>query len=134
VCAGNPSSVLTALRKNITAGPRRRASRAGEGTRVCRLEKGRGGAESTAARVLRDLIDSRKAVLRAEPRDLHDLVIAANNSRVIGLDNLSYMPNWLSDELCGLATGGGFSTRTLYTDTDETIFDAQRPRLVNRAI
>ena len=34
---------------------------------------------------------------------------------------------WLSDALCRLATGGGFSTRELYSDDEEVIFDAMRP-------
>jgi hypothetical protein len=47
------------------------------------------------------------------------------------LDNLSDLAPWLSDCLCRLATGGGFSTRELYSDSDETIFVAQRPAMLN---
>jgi hypothetical protein len=47
------------------------------------------------------------------------------------LDNLSHLPDWLSDALCRLATGSGFATRELYTDADETIFAAQRPIVLN---
>jgi hypothetical protein len=50
---------------------------------------------------------------------LHGLVCA--------FDNLSHLPVWLSDPLCRLSTGGGFSSRTLYTDLDETVFAAKRP-------
>ena len=39
-------------------------------------------------------------------------MVAANNGWMIALDNLSFVPSWLSDALCRLATGGGFSTRT----------------------
>src|SRR5262249_5426230 len=49
----------------------------------------------------------------------------------LALDNLSYLPAWLSDALCRLATGGGFSTRELYTNDEEVIFDAKRPVVVN---
>jgi hypothetical protein len=55
------------------------------------------------------------------------LMIAANNGWLIALDNLSRIPSWLSDALCRMSTGGGFSTRELYTDGDEVIFQAQRP-------
>ena len=58
-------------------------------------------------------------------------MIAATNSWVVTLDNLSWVPDWFSDALCRLATGGGLSTRELYTDADEIIFDAQRPVLLN---
>ena len=37
----------------------------------------------------------------------------------------------MADALCRLATGGGFGTRQLYTDTDETLLDATRPVILN---
>lgn len=37
----------------------------------------------------------------------------------------------LSDALCRLATGGGFSTRTLYENDEETIFNVKRPVILN---
>jgi hypothetical protein len=90
-----------------------------------------GTAKSTSAEVLRRLIDPNSAMLRAEPRDVRDVMVAARNSWIVALDNLSEIPAWLSDCLCRLATGGGFSTRELYTDQDEIIFDAQRPVILN---
>ena len=38
---------------------------------------------------------------------------------------------WLSDALCRIATGSGFSTRELYSDADETIFSVQLPIALN---
>jgi hypothetical protein len=90
-----------------------------------------GTAKSTFTKMLRNLIDPNRAPLRPAPRDERDLVIAASNSWVIALDNLSHLEPWLSDALCRLATGGGYATRELYSDTDETILDAQRPILLN---
>src|SRR5262249_14110992 len=55
------------------------------------------------------------------------LMISAKNGWIIGFDNLSTIQPWLSDTLCRLSTGGGFATRTLYEDSEETLFDAQRP-------
>lgn len=86
-----------------------------------------GSAKSTTARVLRSLIDPNGALLRAEPRDPRDLMIAGSNAWVVALDNLSHVPAWLSDALCRMSTGGGFSTRQLYEDAEEMIFDAMRP-------
>jgi hypothetical protein len=83
------------------------------------------------SRLLRGLADPNSAALRSEPRDARDLIIAANNSGVVCLDNLSHLQPWLSDALCRLATGGGFSTRELYTDSDEILFDAMRPVILN---
>ena len=90
-----------------------------------------GSARSTTERVLRMLVDPTSAPLRVEPRSPRDLIIAATNSWVVALDNLSHVPPWLSDAICRLATGGGFATRELYTDADEVLFDAQRPVILN---
>jgi hypothetical protein len=90
-----------------------------------------GSAKSTAGRVVRKLIDPNKADLRRPIHNSRDLVIAANNSAVITLDNISHLTDGVSDDLCRLATGGGFSARTLYTDEDETIFEVQRPVIIN---
>lgn len=58
-------------------------------------------------------------------------MIAAGNSWVIALDNLSGIKNWLSDSLCRLAAGGGFATRRLYTNDGEAVFEAKRPIVLN---
>ncbi len=89
-----------------------------------------GSGKSTQARALRRLIDPNTADLRCEPKEPRDLAIAANNGWVVALDNISYLPPWMSDALCRLSTGGGFATRTLYENDEETIFDATRPLLI----
>jgi hypothetical protein len=90
-----------------------------------------GSAKTTTQEVLRYVIDPNVAPLRAEPKDQRDLAIAAGNSWMIGLDNLSYIKPWLSDNLCRLATGGGFGTRGLWTDDSEKLFYSQRPIMLN---
>jgi len=95
------------------------------------LQGEQGSAKSTMAKFLRKIIDPVVALVRTPPRSDRDLLIAASNSWVIAYDNLSGVQHWLSDGLCRLATGGGFSTRELYTDSDEVIFDAMRPVILN---
>ncbi|MFL6211815.1 MAG: DUF3854 domain-containing protein [Pyrinomonadaceae bacterium] len=90
-----------------------------------------GSAKSTVSKMLRELIDPNVAPLRSEQRDERDLMLAATNSWIIALDNLSKLPNWLSDALCRLSTGGGFATRTLYENDEETLFMAMRPIILN---
>jgi hypothetical protein len=94
------------------------------------LQGEQGSGKSTRARMIRELIDPNASPLRAEPRDARDLMIAANNGWIIAFDNLSSIPTWLSDALCRLSTGGGFSTRTLFENDEETIFDAVRPIII----
>jgi hypothetical protein len=90
-----------------------------------------GSAKTTFARILRALIDPNAAPLRSLPREDRDLFIAATNGYAIAFDNVSSLPDWLSDSLCRLSTGGGFATRELYSDADETLFDAMRPQILN---
>jgi hypothetical protein len=90
-----------------------------------------GSAKSTTAKALRSMVDPNQAPLRAEPRDVQDIMISARHGWIVALDNLSSIEDWLSDCLCRLATGGGFSTRKLYSDDDEIIFDAKRPVTIN---
>ena len=95
------------------------------------LQGEQGSAKSTAAKVLRALVDPNTAPLRTTPREERDLAVAANNSWVLSFDNLSSVPLWLSDALCRVATGGGFATRTLYENDEETIFEYTRPVILN---
>ena len=75
-----------------------------------------GSAKSTAARIFRTLVDPNTADLRSMPREERDLVIAARNGWCVNFDNLSHLPNWVSDALCRIATGSGFGVRQLYSD------------------
>jgi hypothetical protein len=90
-----------------------------------------GSAKSTFCKMLRTLLDPNTVPLRSLPRDNRDLFIAASNGHVLAFDNLSELPAWISDTICRLATGGGSATRQLRTDTDEVLFDAARPVILN---
>ena len=90
-----------------------------------------GTGKSTAARVLREIVDPNSVGLRTTPKEERDLAIAAQNAHILGFDNFSTIPEWLSDALCRLATGAGFATRALYTDSEETLFSAKRPIILN---
>jgi hypothetical protein len=90
-----------------------------------------GTAKSTAARVLRCLIDPSTVPLRSPPRDEGELLVSARASWIVCFDNLSGLPAWLSDGLCRLATGGGLAKRALYTDTEQVLADIRRPAIIN---
>ncbi len=90
-----------------------------------------GAAKTTTVRTLRRLCDPSESDVRRPPRNTEDLMIAATNGHIVAFDNLSRLPEGLSDNLAVLATGGGFSVRQLYTNKEEIIFDAQRPIILN---
>jgi hypothetical protein len=86
-----------------------------------------GSAKSTTARVLKRLSDPNKPELRQLPKEDKDLKAAATNSHVLAFDNLSKLSPATSDSLCKLSTGGGISSRALYTDDEEATFEGKRP-------
>jgi hypothetical protein len=98
---------------------------------VLALTGEQGSAKSTLARMLRQLCDPHVCPLRSAPRKPRDLMISATNSWVVAIENISTIPPWLSDALCSLATGGGYATRSLWTDEEETFLDAMRPTVLN---
>jgi putative DNA primase/helicase len=90
-----------------------------------------GSAKSTTAKVLRSLIDPANPIARSAPHSEQDLVIAAKHNHVMAFDNLSTIKPAMADALCRIATGGGFGTRKLHSDSDEVLFTATRPILLN---
>lgn len=88
---------------------------------------GAGSAKTSAGRAVRALTDPSKLPLRSAPTKIDDLMVSARWSAVVAFDNLSTIPEWLSDGLCCLATGGGLGKRVLYSDGEEVVIDVQRP-------
>lgn len=91
------------------------------------LTGNQGCGKTSRARFLRALIDPSLADTRSAPSEIRDLQIAASNEWLPVFDNLSRMPEWLSDGFCCLSTGGGMRTRALYSDSEEAIFSTMRP-------
>ncbi len=92
---------------------------------------GQGSAKSSFCRLVRSLIDPNRSMLRPLPREEGDLYVSAANGWLLSFDNVSTLPNWLSDSLCRVSTGGGHAKRKLYTDKDETVIEAMRPVILN---
>ena len=85
-----------------------------------------GTGKTTAVKVLVMLLDPSPVPIRKPPRDADSWVTAAAGSWVVGLDNLSDVPPWLSDSLCRASTGDGDVRRKLYSDSDYAVFAFRR--------
>jgi hypothetical protein len=89
-----------------------------------------GAAKSTGCKMLHSFIDpSITPCLRT--RDGTELVQALAHRFAAVLDNVSTLPEWLSDLLCCAVTGDGFSKRMLFTDDDDVIYAYKRALLFN---
>jgi hypothetical protein len=90
----------------------------------------RGSGKTTAAEIIKGLIDPGKAPLIALPSNTRDLAVAAQRRWLMVYDNVSHISNDESDNLCKLATGFGFSIRKLHTDDEETTIECTRPQII----
>ena len=90
-----------------------------------------GTAKSTACLFIRDIFDPNIVSAARPPKDTRDLMIAAAAQYASSWDNISSLDPDMADNLCSLATGGGFRTRELTTDEDEKIFSLARPFILN---
>lgn len=107
----------------------------------------KGAAKSTTMRMVKRIVDPAKQDLLSMPTSKSDLAISLSNSYMPCFDNLDSLSAEKSDMLCMAATGGAFTKRTLYSDSDETILQfkrcvglnginivATRPDLLDRSI
>src|SRR2546429_582101 len=94
---------------------------------VLGIEGEQGSAKTMLARFLRALVDPNSVPLRTLPRSERDVFISARNGHVLTFDNVSGLPDWLSDTFCRLATSGGVLTKQLYTDGDAVLFWSPPP-------
>ena len=98
---------------------------------ILSLHGEQGSAKSTLARILRLLVDPHACPLLEEPASTRDLMVTAVNGWLLAYDNISSIPNWLSDSLCRLVYGGGFSGRALFSNQERVTVQAQRPVILN---
>lgn len=95
------------------------------------LQGEQGTGKSILSTILRNFTDPSTTALRAMPTNERDIVISARNNHVMAYDNLSGLSNSLSDCLCRISTGGGFGSRALYTDMEESLINVTRPIILN---
>ena len=85
-----------------------------------------GSAKSTFQEFIKELVDPSGALTFAFPRNIAEIVQQLSHNYVAYYDNVSSLPDWISDVLCRAVTGSGFSKRMLYTDDDDFIYQFKR--------
>jgi hypothetical protein len=98
---------------------------------ILALNGTQGCAKSSTQNKIRQLIDNNSVNLRAAPKSIEDVFVSASCNWLASFENLSHLTPAMQDALCTLATGGGFASRTLHTNSDETIIEVKRPVIIN---
>ena len=90
-----------------------------------------GSGKSLLCSLAKRLLDPAAIERLRMPSSEHDLAIQASQNRVLVFDNASSVKFDISDALCSLATGAGFTTRKFYTDNESRAFKHVRPIVIN---
>ena len=89
-----------------------------------------GATKTTHAKMARLLTDPNTSLVRSPPKELRDVYIAATKGAVLAYNNLSSLPDWLSDALCVVTEGSSDSRRELYSDDEESLIFARAPAML----
>lgn len=90
-----------------------------------------GSIKSSASRALAQMVDPTSALIRKVPKDAEAWSVTAAGSWGVALDNLSNIPEWLSDALCRASTGDADVRRKLYEDDGLFVEAFRRVVLLN---
>jgi len=91
-----------------------------------------GSGKTTFTAAMRQILDPSGSATQSLKYDERDLTIAALHQGVLAFDNVNtVMPNYISDVLCRMATGQGYRTRELYSNTGEIIINVKKAVILN---
>ena len=93
---------------------------------IIHLHGEQGSAKTTQLRLVGSLVDPSSEELLMVARDVNELAQKLYHHWVCYFDNLTSLPDWVSDVLSRAVTGIGFSKRELYTDEGDVIFQLKR--------
>jgi hypothetical protein len=89
-----------------------------------------GTAKTSTARMIVDLVDPAAAATGSPPREDRDWRTAAKTRHVVCIDNVSTIPEWLSDTLCRAVTGDAYAARQMRSDDDVIVHRFRRAIIV----
>jgi primase-polymerase (primpol)-like protein len=90
-----------------------------------------GSAKTTLAKLLRLIIDPSIIEVVSMPDNPKELIQALAHHAFLFFDNVSYISENISDILCKVITGSGFTKRELYSDDEDIIYTLKRPLGIN---
>lgn len=91
----------------------------------------KGASKTTTMKLIREIVDPSHVPVTSISRNVEDLAITLSNQYLICFDNIDSISKDISDLLCMAVTGGGYSKRKLYTDSDEKLMYFQKGIVLN---
>ena len=85
-----------------------------------------GSGKTTLFKVIRNLVDPSAIPLQGPQDNLREFIQLASHHWLVWLDNLTKLPEWMSDAICRCVTGEGFSKRELFSDDDDILYSFRR--------
>lgn len=95
------------------------------------LRGNKGSAKTTAFELIKKIVDPGDIDTLFFPKEINDLIQILNHNYLTCFDNISYVSDEMSDLLCRVTTGTGYSKRKLYTDDDTIAYKFKRPIGIN---
>lgn len=86
-----------------------------------------GSAKTFMCKVMRELIDPSELETLQYTTNMAELTQKVSHHWFVPFDNITNLPQKVSDFFCRAVTGQGFSKRELYTDDADIIYSFQRP-------
>lgn len=90
-----------------------------------------GSGKTNISKFACELIDPAFPSIESFPSSERDFLVCANNAHVMPFDNISTVSDRMSDVLCRICTGGGRSTRELYSNGGVHSIDSKNPVILN---
>jgi hypothetical protein len=95
------------------------------------LKGEQGTGKSTLTKLLIQLLNGDASPVGDPPKDEQQWAVTAHSAYLLGIDNLSSIPRWLSNALCRTVTGSSYLCRKLYTNDEISVLSYRRPVIIN---
>ncbi|WP_458746022.1 bifunctional DNA primase/polymerase [Candidatus Nitrosocosmicus sp. T] len=86
----------------------------------------KGASKTTTFELIKNIVDPTIVDTSSFPKEVNDLIQMLSHNYLAYFDNISKIPDTLSDLLCRAVTGTGFSKRKLYTDDEDISYNYKR--------
>ena len=83
----------------------------------------KGAAKSFLLKLIKMLIDPARPVLLSLHKDISQFIQQISHNYLAFYDNVKYISQDLSDEICRCVTGSGSTKRELYTDDEDIVYE-----------